>query len=143
MTDFQLPLRSGSPRTGNDVSDDRGDVMLVKQVSLNVSARSVSRTLPPNAKIHRGLVLVNQAVSSSGLSNGGVDVRVGTTANPNKYGSIRVSGVATYEMALSAACISADGQIVIDVTAVGTAADWGTSRDFAADVHLVYFAKSL
>lgn len=142
MTTFALPLRGGN-NTGNPVNDTLGDAVFAKNVAVNVSARTVPRTMPDETKIHRGLVLVKQAVSSSGIAAGGVDIRVGTTASPDKYGTVRVSAVGTYNLALSAACISAGGNIVFDCTVPGTAADWGTSRDFAAEIQLTYFVKSI
>jgi len=139
MSNFQLPLTSGDIPTGNQATDTRGDVMLVKQVNLTFDSRNISRTLPPDAKMHRSLVINRQAVSGSGFTSG-INVRVGTTANPNRYGQVAVSAIGTYQITLSAACVSAGGQIVIDATAQATAADW---EEFGADVQIAYFSKSI
>lgn len=137
MTNFQAPLTGGGLPTGNQATDPRGDVLLVKQETLDFSTKTKGRTLPDNAKISRCTVVLRRAVSGIAA---GLNVRIGTTANPNKYGLIAVSAVNTYTMTLSAACVSADGQIVFDATAQASAAE---TYDFAADVQLSYFVKSI
>lgn len=139
MTTFKgAPVQIGD-NTGAPSTDTRGFVPVYKEVSISASGKIQTRALPPgDNSLVRAVVLVDVAVTGSATFAAGINIRLGDSTNVNKFGSVAVSAVGSYTVTLSAACISAGTELIIDATAQSTAADL---FGFNSRVYVEYISK--
>jgi hypothetical protein len=135
MTTFKGPLQLGV-NTGAPTTDTRGFVPVYKVFALSAAAKTVTQTMEAaNNTIMLGTVYVLASVEGSAKS---ATIRVGDSTDSDKFGQINVSGRKFYSVALSAACVSAGTELIVDATAAVSGASFST---FDAKVYIGYIPQ--
>jgi len=100
VTTFSGPIRTGRD-PGIPGQDTRGTVVLsqVGTVGAAVAARKSQIQLPPNCRLVDFTIYVLQAVSAS-AGGTAATLRIGTSADSTRYGSLPVSAVGIYRPTL-------------------------------------------
>lgn len=120
MTRFTGPLKAGG--WGNDAAD--GDAVLTQRVSLSAQTSSLAFQVPHNSDIKR----IHGHITTAYDATAQASLRFGIAGNLTYFGTVNVSAVSTFEVALTAAAVGVSGasgtvRVLVDVTVVGTAAD--------------------
>lgn len=140
-TTFSGPIRTGKDY-GIPVQNTIGTVLLVQAATVAVGALKNFVVLPPNSSMVGATVIVRQAVSGVAA---GVNVRIGSSADATKYGTVPVSAVRSYDVtAVSGATVvnvgTADYTVIaIDATAQASAAEM---TQFDAVTYIRYIQNS-
>lgn len=109
-TTFAGPIRTGLD-TGIPGTTTVGSVVLSQEttVTRTNSAQTLVARLPDNSDVHEFLVTVTSAFSS-GFA-GIAEIRIGTTANETRFGTMRVAGAGHYRLVAPAQVT--DGRLVM------------------------------
>lgn len=118
-TTFSGPLKVG-PAVGERSGDSRGDVVLARRVSVSADGAYVVSAMPACNIIE---IIANVETAWAAATTAQSTIRVGN-ADPDFYGAVNVSAVGRYPVTPSAVNllgVTADVNITVDVTTVGTA----------------------
>lgn len=121
-TKFTGPVQTGET-TGIPTTDTTGTLLATKEMSLDSSNRSQTRSIPNGGRIKNVTVITADGANVTQ----GLTVTLGDSTTGNKYGTLNaVQASGHYDMTLTGESVSAGSELVAEVTTsvAGSAASW-------------------